>query len=72
MMKAKILDETVLVYGDIAITARPVIELAAGDEVELGIVVGACGREWIEIRDHSGAVGFIDRGTRVKQIGEFL
>jgi hypothetical protein len=64
-MKAKILEDRVLVYGDIDATALPVLELVVGDEIEVGAMVRRDGREWLTIRDYLGAEGFIDCRTRL-------
>lgn len=64
----RVIDEKVLVYGDIDATALPIFVLAAGDEVLLDEMVRARDRVWLKIRDDWDTAGFIDAQVGMETI----
>jgi hypothetical protein len=67
-MKARILDDKAIVYGDMDLSAPLVMELVAGDEIDLGMVTKKGFKKWVEVTLPNGRHGYIQPETKIYTI----
>ena len=70
MKKAKILDERVAVRADMDPRAPVVMDVDAGDEVDLGKVRERDGQPWVKVRLRDGSSGYLPGDTKVMVMKE--
>jgi hypothetical protein len=64
-MKARIIEQPVMLYSDMDISSPSVAELAVGSEVEIGGVKKKDGKEWVSASLPSGERGYVPGDTRI-------
>lgn len=64
-MRARIVDQPAIMYGESGASLLPVTELAVGSEVELGRITKRSGRKWLEVALFNGQQGYLSADTKV-------
>jgi hypothetical protein len=67
-MKAKIIEQSAIVYSDPDSSSPLIAELGVGTEFELGAVKRADGREWVAVTFADGRHGYISGATKIFSI----
>src|SRR5579863_10337399 len=67
-MKARIIEQTAMLYPEPTASASPILALPAGSEVELGQVKKSAGLEWVSASLPSGQSGYVLGQTKIFRV----